>query len=454
MKAKLLLLFSAISLYGFSQDTSLLLRNYKYRTPGYKALAVSFNFSGSTNSSKTENNNESSNKNFSLGPVFLSYARVVSTDTRLHQSSLSLSPLASFSKNKVNGKEATYRRLQPYFAWDRNDRFYKKGGWFLEAGNRVTASFDAEKLKDSLQNYKTNNLWLTDDLTVGVGKGRVERVQDAQMALYLLQDLAAQGLLNKPATAEDANELARLITDINNRRIFDSRRRRMYELTRLDSFFRSSGLATQTDIRHFTTINDDWAFAINPYRLSGANWYVRLQPSIRYNHFKYNNANLTPVTSSELSNTTFSFGPAIGYTNYLPLSLKWQRDFGFSASYVRNKNSQKLETIYPNDVFKYNIDTADHKTTFTGFYSIGYFPNTRTQITALLLADGTYYKNKDLLLVTSLGITANYFLSYRTYLTASASAGYTRRVQHTTVAELKGHDVYGSLGVSLSHIVF
>ncbi len=50
-------------------------------------------------------------------------------------------------------------------------------------------------------------------------------VQDAQMALYILNDLQQQGLLNAPVSPEIAQSFAELITDIRNKRVFDSRRK-------------------------------------------------------------------------------------------------------------------------------------------------------------------------------------------------------------------------------------
>lgn len=454
MKGKFLPILILVSFHAVAQDSSFSLRNYKYRTPGYKALSIGLNVSGSASNSKTESQDETSSSYFRTGPFSIAYASVVSTDARLHESSITLSPLAYFSKQTANGKTSTYKSFQPNLVWERNDRFYKNNSWFLEVGNRLSTAFQTEKQKDSLYNYKNHQLQLTEGLTIGVGKGRIERVQDAQMALYLLHDLSAQGLLSKPATAEDAAKLARLITDINNRRIFDSRRRRIYELTRLDSFLRNSGLTAQTDIRHFTVINDNWAFAINPYRLSGANWYLRLLPSVQYNRSVNNYLNPTLTSTGKATSTTLGIGPVIGYENYLPLSLKWQRNFGFSASYFHNKNFYRSEVVYPSGVYKTASDTSEGKPHGAGFYGLGYFPNTRTQLMTTLWAEGDFYKGPILIWETYLSVVANYFLGYRTYLSANVSAGYTHGAVESIAGKLKTHYAHASFSVSFSHYVF
>jgi hypothetical protein len=280
MKQKILLCCLTLLGYSsFAQDSSFSLKNYKYRTTGFRGLSIGFNLGGSAYALEVENTSKVNMREFDVSLSQLQYYRTVSTDKRLHASSISLSPSYHVSSRKeTNTENSKMRHLSSSASWARNDKFYKNNQWFFEAGNEFSFYAADNRRNEVTTNQKHNRSNLQNTVTLGFGKGRVENVQDAQMALYILNDLQQQGLLDAPAQPAAVNELAQLITAINNRRVFDDRRRKIFELTQIDSFLRSSSLIKDTDIRHFTTINDNWALAFNPGRSSGSHWFVRLQP--------------------------------------------------------------------------------------------------------------------------------------------------------------------------------
>jgi hypothetical protein len=56
-------------------------------------------------------------------------------------------------------------------------------------------SLAANNSKDQTNKINNNNLLAENTVTIGFGKGRIEMVRDAQMALYILNDLKEAGLL-------------------------------------------------------------------------------------------------------------------------------------------------------------------------------------------------------------------------------------------------------------------
>lgn len=447
----LVLFFSAVA---FTQDSSFQLKDYKYRTPGYKALAVNFNLSGGYSNSKMPSAEEASSRTLSLGPVAAWYSKFISTDTRQHQSTIGFSSPFSSSTYAYKQTKSTGSSFSPVFSWNRNDRFYRPGNWFFEVGNQLGAGYASQHSRDTSMQNTNHDLTISDNVTLGFGKGRIERVQDAQMALYLLQDLTAEGLLSRPFTAVEAYQLAEVITDINNRRVFDFRRRRKYELSRLDSFFRSSGLTPQTDIRHFTVINDNWTLAFNPNRLSGSNWYIRLQPGVNYNRNTGNSTRNFTTYESKIKATSFTLSPVIGYENYRPLSLKWQRNMGLSFSYSRYNYNREDEWISPGSPSKNSTDTSAWQSMAHAFYGIGYYPNNRTQITAILDMNGNYDKTRLFSLLSVFSLDVRYFLGYRTFLSASVNARHTIGTVKSNGKNEQAHLFLSDLGVSLSHVLF
>ena len=455
MKSKLLLALLLFSVYCFGQDSSFQLKDFTFRTPGFKGLGVGIGLAGSASGYEKENGEDQSEKTFSITPSLISYFKLVSTDDRLHQTTLWLNPYGNFEKRTINGKLVKRNNLRSYFSWDQNDRFYKKNKWFFEIGNTLSNELSSQKNSDTVNNLNSSDIKVNNTVTLGIGKGRIERVQDAQVALYIINDLKAQGFLNAEPDRATVEKLARLITDINTKRVFDFRRRRIYELTRLDSFLRSSGLVTQTDIRHFTTVNDNWSLAFNPYRLSGSNWYVQLKPGADYTRRKYNEKTTANNYASTSDNFSFSLSPVAGYEKYVPLNLKWQLNMGISFAYQIIKNNSHYKNVF-NGVESSNYnDYYDDLWTLNGFYSVGFFPNNRTQLAATLNLSALRRTNDYIEISPELNFTTNYFVSYRTYVTGAFNIAYNRTIDEANfIRNIDGHSFDTNLSVSISHVIF
>lgn len=453
MKSRILLFLLFISAISFAQDSSFQLKDYKYRTPGFQALALGLNFSGNYRNTDFNNRNPEKYNSTGLGPAFANYYRIRSTDKRFQETNASLST----SYSSLNVKEATrdevLNRFETNFLLDHRSRTYRNNQWYFELGNRLEGTINSSKLKDMAINNNGSTLRGKNTVTLGIGKGRVEWVQDAQMALYILQDLAGQNLLSRQATAEESLAFAQLVTDINNRRIFDNRRRRIYELSRIDSFLKNTGLATQTDIRHFTTVNDNWAFAINPFRQSGASWFARVKPGIGIEKSNSKNNN-SPQSSNDNSLTLLNISPEIGYENYKPVNLKWQRNFGVSVSYFGTRYYQRNKFVSGSNQTETTTDFYSAQYYLNSYYGIGYFPNTRTQLTGNIGLRGVYGNPEYWHLTPSLDLTINYFLGYRTYLTGNVTTRYTYYKSGSSLFNFDGNHLYGGFALHLSHFIF
>jgi hypothetical protein len=444
------LLFIIIPFFSFAQESTFQLKDYKYRTPGFQALFVNFGLSGSISDSKSSTGNDQSIKNFSLLPSNLTYKKVISTDRRLHYSSVSLIPDLYSNKEIMSNEERVYNTSSASFNWTRNDRYYKNSLWFIEWGNVLSMSGNRRRYSEPFQRTKENNVYLNNTVSIGIGKGRIEQVQDAQMALCILKDLQTQGLLDGEVTPAISNSFAQLITDINNRRVFDFRRRRIYELTRIDSFLNNSGLINKSDIRHFTTVNDDWAFAINPYRRHGTAWFARLKPSIGYSRSYSNIVNASNYENTR-ENTSVSLTPEIGFEKYVAVNLQWQYNMGASIAYEGIRYYTIQKNIAPNNNFEEKVNDYYSIASFSGFAGLGYFPNTRTQLGGTLTANVSNVDDNSFNFSPDLYLFANYFVGYRTYITAQGSIKYNDYNVGTAVHNKQLHI---NAGISISHILF
>ena len=455
----LLLLFIAFACNVHAQDSSTFkLKDYKYRTPGYKALELSLSTSGGQSEISFPNVNDK-NSYFHIWPSRVEFQKVISTERKQSYQNFRILPYLSTRKDVANDITTKSLFLQSDIFWTINQRHFKKNDWFIEWTNMLSGGFDQNKKKDPYIKERVNQVTAANDFSIGTGKGRIENVQDAQVAMYIIKDLQQQGLINQVVEGNTINELAKLVTDLNNRRIFDYRRRRIYELTQIDQFLRENGIANQTDIRHFTIINDNWAFAFNPLRRSGTSWSFNLRAGASYNYdfSERKNVNIYTVDNRRYS---FNLGPQIKIEKYVPVNLKWQKNMGATLIGLWDLGRIESESAYNGNPTRFKDSSSYIRSSLNLFYGLGFFPNNRTAINADLYFNmfRDWGKNQTsietyTLINPSINLNTDYFLGYRTRLQAGINLSYNK--QFSKVNSLaEGRAINKSFSLSLEHTIF
>lgn len=450
---------------SFSQDSSFQIKNYKYRTPGFKALQLNLNASGDLYNAKGVNRTDVKGSNI-YSNSGINYYRIISTDKRQHISTISVNPLFSFVKNDNGSLVAERnRQLRIDADWSRIDRFFNSKNLFFEVGNELGAGSANQKSSSQFVDYKSKNNTVSNMLILGVGKGRLENVQDAQMAKFIVNDLQKMGLLDRLPDAATEYELAVLITDINNRRVFDNRKRLIYELTRIDSFLQSKQLIIAPSIAYFTTVNDNWLLAFNPGRLSGTRIYAQLKPGFSFNVAGYT---LTDTTSFPYKNDTrrieYFYEPEIGIEHHKPVTLQWQRIARAAIRFRQTFNREKIKSESVSGSTEFERFGTYPELLFNSFYGFGYYPTNRTIVNGGLSFDAvfgqqnmgisrpTYFS-----LAPGLQFSANYFINFRTRLFLNAGVNYRYTELKDVVPVMPAYNknvVTGNFIFGFSHVIF
>ena len=169
------------------------------------------------------------------------------------------------------------------------NRLYFDGLLFVEADLQISnTTADFHKMTYHLDTVEGRGKRINEDrnfegsLPILVGKGRIEPIQDARMAVYILDQLSRKDKLERQPTQQEILAFAEEIAAIKNERFFDARNRRIYEMTRLDSFLRNRNLIHAEDIEYYTTMNDFWRYANNPSRGSGSRFSLGVEPGYDY----------------------------------------------------------------------------------------------------------------------------------------------------------------------------
>ena len=103
------------------------------------------------------------------------------------------------------------------------NRFYLNRKFFLESDLSFSQRYSERNQNYDYRESEYNNKYIRADIALGIGYGRIDEVQDAWLATYILNELQKEGKLTRLPTEEDILEFSQLISQIKNERFFDSR---------------------------------------------------------------------------------------------------------------------------------------------------------------------------------------------------------------------------------------
>jgi hypothetical protein len=395
--------FASVIVNGQSQQFDL----GKYVNPDYKRQQLNFNlnFNGNTDYQKnsqgsTDYNNTNKQMNGLVSAYYLNF-----TNSLTLQRNWSLSIQESRS---VYDQQSTYENnLGDYKNINQNksisnslnlnvnssERHYFGNRNFFEIdltggySNRYSkyhskSSYWSTDTTTSETDQKTTNLTILGNIGFRIGRGRIESVEDARLAIYILDDMQKHGRLKRDLTDDEIINFSQTITQIKNKRFFDTRLRKIEEITKIDSFMRANNLITSNDATYFTLLNDNWDNASGPARMSGYRYSFGINPEYYRNNNNFNNSTSTP---SEHNIKYFNYGlSADGRLDYeKPLSLYWQFTGSIMLKYTILKGKAEESD---------NPDINLHLNEFSSeiFAKIGFFPNSRTSLNSSI---GIRYRN-------------------------------------------------------------
>ncbi len=362
MKKYLLSLSIVISISAFSQEQNLKLSDYKFADFKRHQLDINFYLSGINQGIRANDTLSSKNNSFAQSiDIFHSFY----TNNRKYQG---LQSGSVFIQNQnSNFKTNSFSSRDSYFRFDFNytseNRLYNAKQWFVEFS--PMAAYTSQKTNTNNTNFRRdqnqNNLTLK--LPVGIGKGRIERVEDYRMAIFI-EDVITKNQNSTRLNTAQLLELAAKITQLKNRRFYDFRLQRIYEIESLDSLFTDFGIATGS-AAYFTKLYDYWLYANNPIRESG--FRVTVMAETSYQRFELGGSFVTDtsnISNSSLSETSW-LGPKLLVYYAIPFQLNWQFTAAFSSYYNFLLNPSSENNFSP--TLQNNI-----------FAKLGFYPNTRS----------------------------------------------------------------------------
>jgi hypothetical protein len=310
------------------------------------------------------------------------------------------------------------------------NRKYFSGQLFFEPDFNFSASYENAKAVSTTRTDKTITDYAYVEIPLLIGKGRIEQVQDARLAIYILDDLQKQGRLSHTPDNAEILEFASFIAILKNERYFDYRLKRIEEIEKIDSFMQAKNWITKPDAAYFTSVYDNWEYAEGPIRESGKRISGGLVPEFSFSQYHYlYDFEVDPDDESDSRSTGGGISAIVKFKSAKPVSLYWQRDWDADLSYSfgKNWNNEKISDS------KYNYN--QHWINSNIDYSLGYYPNSRTNFNMDLGLEATlmFSKYSDFHIDKASGYIVSPFLSLNMFyyvspqlrLSANYNTGYS-----------------------------
>lgn len=342
----------------------------KYKLPDIKRQQLDFNFESSGEKTSSYfilsddfNNDTLKNKTDQFtGDYNLSYSYY--RNSPKIQSSVYAHSYGNYNKIKQNG--TNYYSRDNYLFEDRLSvnydlkYFITPSNWFVTTVPVCGFSYYNYKDKENEPIFEIKSLYTNASVGIGGGKGRIEQVQDFRHAVLLIEEFEKRGVSKRNVSETEMMELSTLISQLKNKRFFDSRKQKEAELVALDSFLVDKGIVEEKSIQYFTGLEDIWSYGGLQVRESGKQVSFLITPG--YNVDK-------DLNDDEKIYENFLTKYNLSFVSRNPISVRWQGDYNVG---INHEYLKKLKQI--------NTDRSDKGYESFLFVNgkLGYYPNTRT----------------------------------------------------------------------------
>ena len=355
----------------------------------------------------------------------LDYNHFINTRAYQVERSISLDQRFSTIHNKQTDDDASSRTsVNSWIFYSSAIRKYKSLRFFQYGlSGSVSYGYDKEKLTEAgvITLEKERDFFVHLDPSIGLGHGRLEPVSTVAMAMFILKDAEDLGLDLAPVTTADIYSFASLMTEVSNRRIFDSRRMRIAELRDLYSFMLNKGWVLPDDPGYFTVLTDNWIYSPVFFRQSGKRWSYLFKPEVLYSHNQPGLFNEQVVERIE-----YAMNLIVDFRKYHPVDLFMDKWHSHTATLRIADNQSNSSLVTPlTEYAQFNLENRVGQS---------WFPNTRTSILGSIHLNLSYYRffeptiflerDDQYVVNTGASLQTNYFLSYRTQLTVNGLVQY------------------------------
>jgi len=364
----------------------------KYYTPDIVRNSLDLNFNSSGGLSNTATTyyspiyqgvpNDSLKTSNVNGQLYSTFSH--NKNTRKLISSINLTGIFSLSSNTDNPSNEVNKEHRSNSSnnlnFNTSNRHYYSSNHFISYGASSFFTYNISKdvtgNKSVFTNRYQNDLNIGLNPYIGIGIGRIEQVEDARQAIYILEELSKKGVLTRQLTNDEIFNLSQQISRVKNKRFLDSRIHLMEEIASVDSFFVRNSLLNKEDATYFTNLYDLWINGANFSRKSGQSFEISFIPSGSLDKSKDEYLSSTQNETFQNNKQNWGYGGNLNliYNYEKPVYLNWQHSvtvsMNGSTGYINEKDLQST-ILNKNSTSGIGLN---------GSYTLGYYPTTRTNL--------------------------------------------------------------------------
>lgn len=453
----------------------------KYQTPDYSRaqldldadLREAFNANDYANQFNGNPLSDTSfNFNFNLHAA---YRKVWFSREKIETLSSQLAVAESFSNRNRNYQDETQDVLSKsqgftsalYFSYFNNNYLRNERKAFVHyGGNFNLISSDYSNYQENMQESNGEMIAETLDqrrsgfmqplsaaLELGFGIGRLEHIGGAVEAIYILDELQKTGNTLKSISESEVTLLADKIIRLNEQRYFDSRIYRRMVMRELTALLMEEGIIDDVSVETFNTIADYHFYAGMANRTSGSRLLLSLNPRFSINSLKHQNEQQFDYAYRDFDEV---LALRLDYVYQNPISIKWQSTINAFAEY--NRAWSQYDNIQNEDEEYDYTETNEGTMRGSARYTIGYYPDTRTYLSANAGAEVELYElhkhdEAGFNVNASLGLSGYYYLSDRLRFNGAFSVLYNP-YNHRYNIDQTAHEFGQSLTLSFTYHIF
>ncbi|MCL2727762.1 MAG: hypothetical protein FWD56_05210 [Bacteroidales bacterium] len=427
----------------------------KYKTPDIvrNQLNTTFNFNSdySLNDHFYPNGDSRGEGSNTVGDISSTFSRYMNTRKRISTLSSSLSFGVDYSSNSTtdDSESTMIQRNNLGLLW--SEKWYFSESFYMNYGLQSYLSYHFTQEKSKIQTeehkQKENDFIVSASPYLGVGYGRIESVRDARQAVYIADALSKKQVLSRNLSNDELFELSQIISTVKNKRFLDARLHLIEEISTINSFFEDNDLLEENGAAYFTTLYDMWQYGSLFSRNSG--YEVSFDVSPYYSHRNVKN---TPIVQDFIYNSNQHIANIV-FKYEKPYKLNWLHTLAATISGGINASSTKVVQTDSKNSSKYNSCSASAQ------YSLGYYPNTRTNIrasTVQQISKNVYDDDRSSTsFYSSLGAGLYYYFSPNLRLSSNCNLIYlTHRLKNSDESFSNRNGFSTSLIVQLNYFIF
>jgi hypothetical protein len=325
------------------------------------------------------------------------------------------------------------------------NRMYWNEKWFYEFNYNIYLSNSYFKISGGYNGLDNTILKDIDNAisitpAFALGYGRIEPVTDVVHVIVYLKNLLKGNRLQNIPDEEGMFQFAKLLSETKNERFFDARKKKMYEIQKIDSFLTVNNYSSVKDVNYFSILDDIWKYAGNFPRTCGYTLSVNLSPG----YSMHNSVNFESDSTYSITNHDLLLHPHITFSHSKPVNALVQRNIYAGLGYR-----------YRTEVF-----TNDHTNTVSypasilaeAGISFGYYPTTRSYFETAFSLNTYGINNEEIPLYANLGLKTYYYISERLrfFMESGVNYHYRKDLNVSNIA----HSVNYSIDAGIQYALF